>query len=437
MQRKIIQSNFIDCKSIDELNIRTNHYMLIEDDYIVDLVDAVPAEWRDVTVNQYLEHFVIPGFVDIHTHVAQFNNRGLGTDMQLLDWLETYTFPEESRFAKADYHRAVFKRLINQLWKNGTLSSVVFSTIHKDAAIELANLIEQSGLRSFVGKVNMDRNSPDYYIEKTADSVADTLDFVTATANNKRAKPIITPRFVPSCSADLMAQLGKIAADYDLPVQSHLSENKQEITWVSELFPDSQDYSSVYADHGLLRPDYKTIMAHCVWLTEREKQMLKERQVVVAHCPQSNGNLSSGIAPIAELLEEGIPVALGSDISGGHDVFMGRVIQLAIIYSNLHWVHVDAKHKGLTLQNGFYMATRAGGKFFGNIGDFAPGRLADFLVIDDSFLADSHERDFRERLQRFIYCGDDRQIAARFVGGKKIELPFPEALWQKFADVEA
>ncbi len=425
MHRKIIQSNFIDSQSIDQLNIRADHYMLVEDDIIADVLADVPQDWRDVAVTDYSNAFVIPGFVDIHTHVAQFNNRGLGTDMQLLDWLETYTFPEESRFGDAAFRQRVFKRLINQLWQNGTLSSVVFSTIHKDAAIELADLIEKSGLRSFVGKVNMDSNSPTYYTEKTADSVADTLAFVVATASNKMAKPIITPRFVPSCSADLLKQLGDIAAQYDLPVQSHLSENKKEIEWVAELFPDCDSYSDVYAAHGLLRPNYKTIMAHCVWLTEYEKQLLRNRQVVVAHCPQSNGNLASGIAPVAELLAKGIPVALGTDISGGHDIFMGRVIQLAIIYSNLHWVHVDDSQAGLSLENGFYMATRGGGQFFGNLGDFKAGRIADFLVIDDSGLADSHQRDFKERLQRFIYCGDDRQITARFVAGKKIELPFP------------
>ncbi len=427
MQRTIIQSNFIDSKSIDKLNFRANYYMLIENEHIVDLVAVLPHDWQDVTIVHYPDAFIIPGFVDIHTHVAQFNNRGLGTDMQLLDWLETYTFPEESRFADAAFRQCVFKRLINQLWQNGTLSSVVFSTIHKDAAIELATLIEKSGLRSFVGKVNMDSNSPDYYIEKTAASVSDTLDFIEATAANKMAKPIITPRFVPSCSADLLTQLGKIATQYDLPVQSHLSENKKEIEWVAELFPNCATYSDVYAEHGLLRPNYKTIMAHCVWLTDYEKQLLRDRQIVVAHCPQSNGNLASGIAPISELLAAGIPVALGSDISGGHDIFMGRVIQLAITFSNLYWVHVDDSQQGLTLENGFYMATRAGGQFFGNLGDFKTGRIADFLVIDDSSLADSHERTFKERLQRFIYCGDDRQIAARFVAGKKINLPFPEA----------
>ncbi len=424
MNKKVIKSNFIDSKDINSLNVYENHYMLIEDDKIVNLVNKVPENWQNITLEVYDNAIIIPAFVDIHTHVSQFNNRGLGIDMELLNWLNTYTFPEESRFADADYRQATFKRLINALWQNGTLSSVVFSTIHKDAATELATLLEKSGLRSYVGKVNMDSNSPDYYIETTEQSINDTLAFIEATKDNKMAKPIITPRFAPSCSSDLLSSLGEIAEKYDLPIQSHLSENKKEIDWVAELFPESQTYSDVYADHGLLRSGYKTIMAHCVWLSEREKQLLKERQVVVAHCPHSNGNLASGIAPVAELLARGIAVGLASDISGGHELFMGKVIQLAVTYSNLYWAHVDDSHQRLSFENAFYMATRAGGQFFGSLGDFKAGRLADFLVVSDVALQDQHQRGLKERLQRFIYCGDDRQIVARYVGGKRLSKPF-------------
>ncbi len=424
MNKKVIKSNFIDAKDIDTLNVFENHYMLIEDGKIVNLVNKLDDDWQSVPLEVYDNSFIIPAFVDIHTHVSQFNNRGLGIDMQLLNWLNTYTFPEESRFAQTGYRQATFKRLINALWQNGTLSSVVFSTIHKDAAIELASLFETAGLRSYVGKVNMDSNSPDYYIEITEQSLKDTIDFVEATKDNKRAKPIITPRFAPSCSSDLLKGLGEIAEQYDLPVQSHLSENKKEIEWVAELFPNSSTYTDVYADHGLLRSGNKTIMAHSIWLDEHEKQLLKDRQVIVAHCPHSNGNLASGIAPVAELLSRGITVGLASDISGGHELFMGKVIQLAITYSNLYWAHIDKKHQRLSFENAFYMATRVGGKFFGNIGDFNAGRFADFLVIDDFALHDQRQRGLKERLQRFIYCGDDRQIVARYVAGKRLDKPF-------------
>ncbi len=426
MQRKIIHSNFVDSKSPDELNLRANHYMLIDGEQIVDLVPAIPQDWSKVTVLDYSTGFVMPGFVDLHCHVPQFVNRGIGIGMELLDWLHTYTFPEESRFADADYRRLIFKRLINAFWRHGSLASVVFATIHKAAAIDLINMFEQSGLRSFVGKVNMDSHSPDYYIEQTVDSIADTVAFVEATKHNKMAKPIITPRFVPSCSRELLTALGKIAADYNLPVQSHLSENKKEIAWVAELFPDCQSYADVYRQHDLWRPDYQTVMAHCVWPTSREKELLRASQVVVAHCPQSNGNLASGIAPITELLDYGIPVALGSDISGGHEVSISRAMQMALTFSNLYWVHVDTTARRLSFANAFYMATRAGGKFFGNLGDFKKGRLADFLAIDDSALGDCQKKDLSERLQRFIYCGDDRQIVARFVGGRQVDEPYAD-----------
>ncbi len=424
MGKKIIRSNFIDSLDVAQLNFRASHYMLIRDGVIVDLVDELPMDWIALPIIDYCDKFVIPPFVDAHVHAPQYNNRGLGLDMELLDWLDTYTFSEESKFGDADYARQTYKQFINALWRNGSLASVVFASIHKGASLELVDLMMQSGLKSYVGKVNMDQNSPDYYIEDSAESFAETRAFIDAIPHGARVKPIITPRFAPSCSAELLVKLGALAKQSGLPVQSHLSENKKEIDWVKSLFPNCESYGDVYNSCGLMVPDYMTIMAHCVFLKESEKQLLCDKQIVVAHCPHSNGNLGSGIAPIAEFVARGIPVALGSDISGGNDMFIGRAIQLALMLSNMYWVHQDKSYGKLSFENAFYFATRSGGKLFGDIGAFDAGYAADFLVIDDSGLRDLNQRNLKERLQRFIYCGDDRQISERYIDGEIVKRPF-------------
>ncbi|PIE77239.1 MAG: guanine deaminase [Clostridiales bacterium] len=424
MSKKIIKSNFIDSADVAQLNLRANYYMLIKDGVIVDLVTEIPADWSAVSIVDYSAGFVIPPFVDAHVHAPQYNNRGLGLDMELLDWLDTYTFPEERKFGAADYAKRTYKQFINALWRNGSLASVVFASIHKGASLELANLMIAAGLKSFIGKVNMDQNSPDYYIEDGAESFAETRAFIDAIPHSARVKPIITPRFAPSCSAELLVKLGDLAKQSGLSVQSHLSENQKEIDWVKSLFPNCESYGDVYDSCGLMVPDYKTIMAHCVFLKESEKRLLSDKQIVVAHCPHSNANLASGIAPIAEFVARDIPVALGSDISGGNDMFIGRAMQLALMLSNMYWVHEDKSYGKLSFENVFYFATRSGGKLFGELGAFDVGYAADFLVIDDSGLRDLNERNLKERLQRFVYCGDDRQISERYIDGEIVKKPF-------------
>ena len=233
-------------------------------------------------------------------------------------------------------------------------------------------------------------------------------------------RPIITPRFVPSCTPALLQACGNLAREYQLPVQSHLSENVSEIEWVAELEPESENYGDAYNRYGLFGQT-PTIMAHCVWTHGRELELMKKNGVMVAHCPTSNFNLSSGLAPIRSLLDEGLPVGLGSDISGGHDLNMFRMIVYAIQVSKMHYQQ-DHSKPFLTLPEAFWMATKSAGSFFGKVGSFEPGYEFDALVIDDSVLYPD-EYSLPHRLERFIYVGDDRQIAHRFCRGKEVAEP--------------
>jgi guanine deaminase len=218
----------------------------------------------------------------------------------------------------------------------------------------------------------------------------------------------------------LLKACGELAERYQLPVQSHLSENTSEIAWVQELEPESESYGDAYNRYGLFGQT-PTIMAHCVWTHGQELELMKRNGVMVAHCPTSNFNIASGMAPIRTFLDEGVPIGLGSDISGGHDLNMFRMLVYAIQVSKMQYQQ-DHSKAFLTLSEAFWLATKSAGSFFGKVGSFEPGYEFDALVIDDSVLYPD-EYSLQHRLERFVYVGDDRQILHRFCRGQEIKEP--------------
>lgn len=423
MSLKAYRGNIIFTESLGKFTILEHGYVVVDENKVKGTFEALPSEYSDVEVVDYGDKMIIPGFVDIHLHAPQFSNRGLGLDKELLPWLETYTFPEEAKFSDIDYAKKVYSRLVHELWKFGTTRSVVFGTIHNEATSVLMDLFIEAGLGAFVGKVNMDRNSPDFYIEDSAQSLKDTEEMLKAYADKSPiVKPIVTPRFVPSCTAGLMDKLGSLAKEYNVPVQSHLSENKGEIAWVKELHPDQENYADVY-DHFKLFGQQPTVMAHCVHNNDEEIKLMAKNGVFVAHSPDSNFNLSSGIAPIRKYIEFGVNVGLASDISGGHELSIPQCMVSAVQGSKMRWVYLEDKYSSLSTPEIFYIATKGGGELFGKVGSFEPEYEFDALVIDDSNIPDINKRSLAERIERYIYLGDDRNIVERFVAGKKLAEP--------------
>ncbi|MEG0641191.1 MAG: guanine deaminase [Clostridium sp.] len=401
-------------------------YIVVEGKLVKGVYETLPEEYKNASVTDYGNKLILPGFVDLHFHAPQFANRGLGIDMELLPWLETYTFPEESKYKNLDYAKKAYEKVVYELWKKGTTRSVLFATIDKDASLLLMDILAKAGLGAYVGKVNMDRNCPDFYIENTQDSLRDTEAFLEASIGKYDiVKPIITPRFVPTCTSELMQGLSDLANKYDVPVQSHLSENRGEIAWVKELHPEAPNYGGVYDQYGMFGQK-PTIMAHCIHLTDEEIALMAKNNVFVAHSPHSNCNLISGVAPIRKLIRAGVPVGLATDISGGHDVSMTSVMINAVQVSKVKWVeNPEYSEFGefLSTPEALYMATKGGGKFFGKVGSFEEGYEFDALVIDDAELSDVNDRSVEERVQRYIYVGDDRQILDRYVAGNKVDEP--------------
>ena len=344
-------------------------------------------------------------------------------DLELLDWLNTVTFPEEARYQDPSYAKKAYSIFAEDMRKSATTRASVFGTLHRESTELLMELMEQTGLITYIGKVNMDRNSPDELREKDArTSSEDTIQWLRDIAGKyKSTKPILTPRFIPSCTDELMKLLADIQRTYRLPVQSHLSENQGEIAWVKELCPDSAFYGDAYDHFGLFGGEAcPTIMAHCVYSSNEEIALLHKRGVFVAHCPQSNANLSSGIAPVRKYLDEGLHMGLGTDIAGGHSLSMLRAVADAIQVSKLCWRLVDESLKPLSLEEAFYLATMGGGAFWGKTGSFLEDYEFDAVILSDEQLPCPHSLTPLERLERLIYLGDDRCITGKYVSGNKI-----------------
>ncbi|MCY6957047.1 guanine deaminase [Clostridium brassicae] len=418
----VYRGNIIFTKSSEKFTVIENGYIFVKNGKVDKIKSELSKEDEVYEIIDYKDKLIIPGFIDLHLHAPQYANLGLGMDKQLLEWLDEYAFPEESKFKDLMYTEKVYKKVVKELWRCGTTRSVVFGSVHKDATKILMDLFIKSGLGAFVGKVNMDRNSPDYIIEDTQKSINDTEEIVCEYSNKSRlVKPIITPRFVPSCSSQVMQGIGAIAKKYNIPVQSHLSENISEIQWVKELHPECKEYGNVYNKFGLFG-EVPTIMAHCIYSSEREMNLIKNNGVIAVHCPTSNLNVATGIMPVRKFMEKGITVGLGCDISGGHKISIPNVMVAAVQMSKMKWLESDKTYKPLTTAEVFYMGTKAGGKFFGKVGSFEEGYEFDALIIDDSSLGDL-DRTIEERLQRYIYIGDDRNIVERYVAGQKISEP--------------
>lgn len=418
-----LKGNIIFTKDFGKYEIFKDSYILIEDGKVKGIFDKLPEEYNQVEVKDYGDKLIIPGLVDIHLHGPQFPNIGLGLDKELMPWLETYTFPEERKYSDLEYAKKVYRKLVLELWKNGTMRSVIFASIHLEGTKLLMDVINEAGLGAYVGKVNMDRNCPDFICEDTDKSLEDTEKLLKDYGSRyERVKPIITPRFVPTCSTKLLKGLGELSRKYKVPVQSHLSENKGEIEFVKELHPEARNYASVYEVAGLLG-EQPTIMAHCVLLEEEEIELLSKNKVFIAHSPNSNSNLASGIAPIRKLLKAGIPIGLASDISGGHSLSMCSVMIEAGQVSNMKWLESGKTEAPLTTPELFYLATKGSGAFFGKVGSFEEGFEFDALVIDDSDLTVLKEISLEERLQKFIYTGSWENIIERYVSGELIKEP--------------
>lgn len=425
----VLKGNICYSLSPTELVTRQGAYVVCKDGKSCGVFDQLPDEYKSLPVTDYGDRLIIPGLVDLHIHASQYSYRGLGMDLELLDWLEKYAFPEEAKYASEEYARKAYSIFAAQMKKSATTRACIFATRHRIGTEILMELMEKTGLITYVGKVNMDREAPNIIREESAEASAEETSrwIEDSLSSFRNTKPVITPRFVPSCTDELMERLGQIQKKYGVAVQSHISENLSEIEFVHRLRPDNEFYGDVYDQYGLFGKDYennrevKTVMSHCVWSGEREIELMKSNGVFVCHCPASNMNVASGIAPIRAYLERGLKMGLGSDVAGGQTESMFRAITDTIQVSKLRWRLVDQSLAPLTFEEAFYLATKGGGEFFGKVGSFEKGYELDAVVLDDSCAPHPQQLDIISRLERAAYLSVDLNgVCAKYVAGNKI-----------------
>lgn len=422
MKDYIIKGQILDSPSPSLLRSTENGLIPVLGGLCRGVYHQLPEQYAGLPILDFGERLIIPGMSDLHLHAPQFSFRGLGMDMELLDWLNTYTFPEEAKYRNIDYADRAYGGFVEALRRSTTTRASVFATVHPEATLLLMEKLEASGLRGYVGKVNMDRNCPVTLREPDVETALRETEQWIRQARKRftRTLPILTPRFIPSCSDGLMEGLRALQVRYGLPIQSHLSENQGEIEWVRSLSPASKFYGDAYNRFGLFGGDHPCVMAHCVYSGDQELELIKRNGVFIAHSPESNMNLASGVAPVSRFLELGLHVGLATDMAAGSQISMLRAVSHAIQASKLRWRLLDQSVEPLSFSQAFYLATAGSGAFFGKVGKFDDGYEFDAVVLDDSNLFHPQYLDPSSRLERAVYLADDRNVFAKFVAGERL-----------------
>lgn len=362
---------------------------------------------------------ITPGFIDTHLHAPQLEMIG-SYGGRLLEWLNRYTFPTEAKFADARHARRVAAALFQQLLGNGTLCAMMFSTVHTQATEIFFEEAERSRFRAVIGKTLMDRNAPKELLQDAETTYRETRALLQKWNGRGMLRFAISPRFAPTSSPRLLEVAGVLRKEFpDVYLQTHISENLAEVEWVRELFPDSGSYAEVYDRYELLSD--RTVLAHGVHLTDGELELIRARGARIAHCPNSNLFLGSGLFPLQRVLKHGVLVGLGTDIGAGTTPSMFNAMADAYKIQQVCGVSLTPFHL-------WYLATLAGARVLSlqeMTGSLEPGKDADFLVIDleaSSLLAlrMSGAHSIEDVLAGLIFMGDERVVAASFIRGEKV-----------------
>jgi guanine deaminase len=405
-----------------------DNYQYFEDGLLLTHKDKILAVGEYLTlINQYPgailhDHsgkLLIPGLIDSHLHFPQ-TEMIASVGEQLLDWLENYTFPVERKFADEHYASKIAEVFLRQLFKHGTTTAMVYSSVHKQATDALFKAAQHKKMLLIAGKVCMDRHCPPW-LQDTPDSAQqDSADLIDTWHGKDRLHYAITPRFAPTSSEAQLHLLGELAEQYpDVFIQSHLSENHNEIAWVKSLYPNHSGYLDVYDQHNLLRP--RAVYGHCLHLEDQEWQRFAQSGATIAFCPTSNLFLGSGLFDLKRAEQLTIPVALASDVGGGTSFSMLRTMGEAYKVCQLQRHQIDP-------MQGLYLMTQGAALGLGlaeHIGNLNPSSDADFVILDPDFdelstLRFAEHRQPEDIIFALSMLADDRAISATYIAGELV-----------------
>lgn len=407
------------------LEYRADAAVLIDDSgFIVETGEALDLlrRWPDTPVDDARPYLMVAGFVDTHIHFPQMDMIGACAS-SLLPWLQNYTFPEEERFRGDGRVLLEQARAFSlELARQGTTLAVVYSSSDYEASEQLFQAFFERGLRGIIGKVSMDIHAPASLLVEAKRDLRETEQLI-ADWHKKRGRLYyaLTPRFAPNCSDALLRGLASLGlSDPSLYIQTHFAENLDEIAWVRQLFPQARDYLDVYDHYQLLGP--KTILAHCIHTLDRERQLLRDKKVVVSHCPTSNLFLGSGLMPYLQYRSQGLSLSLGTDVGAGTSFSLWQTMSEAYKVAQIRGEPIETAEL-------FYAATLGGALALGfsQIGALAAGYAADIQLLDPSAKDVLWRRWQRcqsaeERLNALIFNADDRIVRRLFVAGQEVAL---------------
>ncbi|MGR3500312.1 MAG: guanine deaminase [Limimaricola soesokkakensis] len=382
--------------------------------------DTLRARHGEAEVIDHGEGLILPGFVDAHMHYPQ-TAMIASWGKRLIDWLNSYTFPEEGKFADRAYADEIAGRTLDLAIANGTTTLTSFCTIHPGSVDAFFEAAEARGMAAFAGKTCMDRNAPDFLRDDARSAHDDSKALIARWHNRGRARYVITPRFSPTSTPEQLDALGALWAEHpSCLMQTHLSEQVDEIEWVKGLYPETRDYLDTYEAHGLLGE--RGLYGHAIHLEPREADRLREIGAGLVHCPTSNTFIGSGIFDMAARVAEGQRIGLASDTGGGSSFSMLRVMGAAY---ELGQLRRNPIHPAQLL----WLATEGSAKVLhaeGEIGRLAPGATADMIVLDLASTPGIAQRsalasDIWEALFPTIMMGDDRAITATYVAGQRMK----------------
>lgn len=383
--------------------------------------------------------YILPGFVDLHVHAPQWAQAGTALDVPLHDWLNTYTFPLESRFADLSYASEVYEDLVGALLANGTTTVLYFATIHRESSLLLAEICARKGQRGLVGKVVMDDpgQTPAYYRDADVQTaLSDTEQFILAVRElaktvKQGVYPVVTPRFIPSCTDEVLTGLGELAAKYDTHVQSHCSESD----WAHGYVKERLGKNDAFALHGfgLLRD--KSVMAHCNFLSDEDAALFAKTGTAIAHCPISNAYFANSVIAVARRMAQGVDIGLGSDVSGGYSPSLYDNARQAVISSRMLEDGVNAalpaEDRGvpasrITIDEAFHLATAGGGEALGlPVGRLAEGYAWDAQIVDTAVPGArlpifGAEEDLHGIFEKIMYLVRPEHIREVWVQGERV-----------------
>ena len=409
-------------KDFDFLSLKVDKKRIFVTDGVIESIESVnitKPEFEDIEVVDYGDHLISAGFVDAHVHypqtaiIASWGKR-------LIDWLNIYTFPEEMRFKNLQYASEIADRYIEFSLSNGTTTMASYCTIHPESVDAFFESAATKNMCVVGGKTCMDRNAPDDLCDTVQSAYDDSKTLLQKWHKKGRAHYAITPRFSPTSTPDQLSALGSLWSEYpDCVMQTHLSEQTDEVDWVRKLFPNTRDYLDTYETFGLLGE--RGVYGHAIHLEAREIDRLSEVGASLIHCPTSNAFIGSGLFDMKTLSTRSVKIGLATDIGGGSSFSMLRTMACAYEVAQL---------RGLVLHPAqlMWLATQGSAKALhldDQIGNIAPGLAADFVVLDLSSTPEISQRSVRandiwEELFPTIMMGDDRAIVATYVSGKKI-----------------